>query len=282
MGLDWDSSSGNDGVHHSSSSMPSALTYTVDLEQVPTAAASRQQNSDDTTSQLAARYLAPSQPLTRTAPLPAFALWIALCRSLLTTPLRLTETNGRTRGRLGRLVRRTDGMRCLPSTRSADLARCDQRNRRLSDRLQLLPWNPGPIQGSDPCLQVSQSQGLVACGLRVGRFSALQRRDTTGELQSGFPSTAAQASSTRTPSSPTTRVRRSSSIASSSTGHGPSRAWLSQASFAGSPRQVVLLCHGRQHPFQQRVRRAEIRLYCPAPPVSATCVQSSVQWCSPL
>ena len=106
------------------------VTYTVNLKQVPTAAASGQQNSDDSTSQLAARY----PPLTRTAPLPAFALWISLCRSVLTMPSRPTETIGRTRGWLGRLVRRTDGIRCLPtSTRITNLVRC---------ALSLLPTDP--------------------------------------------------------------------------------------------------------------------------------------------
>ena len=63
-----------------------------------------------------------------------FALWISLCRSVLSMPSRPTETIGRTRGRLGRLVRRTDGIRCLPtSTRITNLVRC---------ALSLLPTDP--------------------------------------------------------------------------------------------------------------------------------------------
>ena len=67
-------------------------------------------------------------PPTWIFPLPAFALWIAPCRSTLTTPSRPTGTSttiGRTRGRRDRLVRRTDGKRCLPtSTRSTNLVCC--------------------------------------------------------------------------------------------------------------------------------------------------------------
>ena len=87
---------------------------------------SRQQDADDNTSQLATRYPV-AQPLTRTAPLPAFALWIALCRSVLTTPSRPTgkaTAIRQMRGLHNRLAERADGKLCLSIfTRSVNLVR---------------------------------------------------------------------------------------------------------------------------------------------------------------
>ena len=37
--------------------------------------------------------------------------------------------------------------------------RSDQRNRRQTDKLQILFWNPGPARGSDPSLLASQLNG---------------------------------------------------------------------------------------------------------------------------
>ena len=56
VGLDCDSTSGDAGVYHASSSSHQRFPYTVDLVQPSSAAASGQQDTNDTASQLAARH----------------------------------------------------------------------------------------------------------------------------------------------------------------------------------------------------------------------------------
>ena len=226
---------------------------------------SKQLNSNNTTNQLTARSQV-AQPLTRTAPLSAFALWIALCRSVLTTPsrpTRMTTAIGQMRLH-NRLAQRAGGKPCLPIfTRSVNLVPCTP---------SLLPAAivlPSQRQTTAPLLESPTHTGFghvsdgkspqrpVACDLCAGRLLVLQRHDLAGQLPCGHPA----------------RLR------SPQQGHLGAQLLVcaahpvqAQVCFLGrrghgchwqvpqSSRQVALLFHGRQHPCQQRVRQAEFSL----------------------
>ena len=191
------------------------------------------------------------QPPAWIFPLPAFALWIAPCRSVLTAPsrpARTTTTIGRTHGRRDRLVRRTDGKRCFYSVREPGPLRPQpptHRSVRLSgptarpkeqEALRLIAasflesWTLARFR---PESAGQSSQWPLTCGLCAGRLGLL--RPPGGELPRGYPTRLRSAPQTRTPSSPTTRVCRSSSLACSGTPHGPSRARLLLATSARLP-----------------------------------------------
>ena len=69
----------------------------------------------------------------------------------------MTTAIGQMRGLHNRLAQRAGGKRCShTATRSAHLQPAVPS---LSDRLQLLSWNPRPIRGSDPCLMASHLNG---------------------------------------------------------------------------------------------------------------------------
>ena len=97
---------------------PSALTYSVDHELYTTPTASRQQNSDDPHQSTCRLGSSRHQPPMRIFLLPAFALWIAACRSAMTTPSRptgMTTAIGQMHGLHRRLARRADGTVYLPT-----------------------------------------------------------------------------------------------------------------------------------------------------------------------
>ena len=75
--------------------------------------------------------------------------------------------------------------------------RHDQMNKRPSDRLQLLSWNPRPLQVVDPSLLARSAYRKA----RAFATTSLWQRTSTW-----LPSTPALCTSTRTPLSPTTRV----------------------------------------------------------------------------
>ena len=202
---------------------------------------------------------------------------VAPCRYELTTPSRLTGTTtaiGRTRGRRGRHVQRTDGIHRLPtSTRITNLVRC------APSLLTTDPWcrrygktkgTGGRQTGNSPflgildphevrsrvCWQaISTALGMWSACRKARAFAttSLWRRTLTCS-----PNTATLCSSTRTPSSPTTRACRSSSLASSGMPHGPSRAWLLLATSAELPTSRALLHSSQDHISNECAKRRSV------------------------
>ena len=141
---------------------------------------------------------APSPP-PRTFPLPDLSLWIAPCRSALTTPSRPTTAIGRPMAGGAILPGEQAGNVACPrllgtwsvalpashlrTRRSGAMARPkEQETFRQIAALFLQSWTLtrfGPESAGKP------SQQPMACGLRAGRLDVLQRRDFAGQLLCG-------------------------------------------------------------------------------------------------
>ena len=129
--------------------------------------------------------------------------------------------------------------------------RQDQRNRRPQTDCRFFPGIPDHrevrTQVCWPVTSVALGMWSVCRKVRGFAKTSLLRRTSTW-----LPNTAAQ-SSTRTPSSPTPRVCRSSSLASSGMPRGPSRAWLLLARSAEPPTRRTPTSRSPTSPHQQRV-----------------------------
>ena len=128
-----------------------------------------------------------------------------------------------------------------PPRRSTGLAlRLNERNRRLTNKLQILSWNPGPARGSDPSTQATHLIGAwhVVC---VQKNAGFVTDSSMAENFHTTPGIIALLSSTRTRFRAISRARRSRSLARSGTLRGSSKAWLSRASSAGRTKRRALI-----------------------------------------
>ena len=153
-----------------------------------------------------------------------------------------------------------------PHRSFAPTLRPDQKNGRPTDKMQLLYPGTLGLQGCRTRARWQPTSTVVACGLRASR--GRQASSLIGLWRTSarpLSTIALFLSSTKTPLSAPTRARRCRFPGSLRNSRGPSRVWSSLASSAG-PRPVVLLLLGCQHPYQQRVRQAEVCLHRPASP----------------
>ena len=142
-----------------------------------------------------------------------------------------------------------------PTRRSVVPAlREDQRNRRPSDRLQLLPWNPGPSRGSDPSLLASHLNGPwhVICVQDGSGFCNDESLEENFYVVTQHGSAVLLNEDTFEPNSscvPVIILRCATWAVEGMVVAGKFR----------SPREVVLLLRGRQRPHQQRVCQKAVR-----------------------